>query len=239
MTFSEIMNSPVLYGAVGCGIVYILIFCVITLRKAYRHGLAIGLSKEKMKTAITSSAIYSVVPSLSIVIGLFSLATVIGVPWSWFRLSVVGSVTYELMAADMVATGAGYESIAALNAAGDPSVVGTVMFVMSICILGGIVGVLIFGKKVQTGLKSVRKKNGELGVLLTSVLSLAILEAFLPLQITKGAVYLAVVITSFVIVFLHLMIIKKFRCMWLRNFIMANTLILGMASSLLWTRIFG
>lgn len=157
MTFNEIMNSPLLYALVGAGIVYILIFCVITLRKAYRHGLEIGLTKEKLKTAITSSAIYSIVPSISIVIGLFSLAAVLGVPWSWFRLSVVGSVTYELMAADMVATGAGYESIAALNAAGDASIVGTVMFVMSICILGGIVGVLIFGKRVQTSLQKAKK----------------------------------------------------------------------------------
>ena len=44
MTFNEIMNSPLLYALVGAGIVYILIFCVITLRKAYRHGLEIGLT---------------------------------------------------------------------------------------------------------------------------------------------------------------------------------------------------
>ena len=226
MTFNEIMNSPLLYALVGAGIVYILIFCVITLRKAYRHGLEIGLTKEKLKTAITSSAIYSIVPSISIVIGLFSLAAVLGVPWSWFRLSVVGSVTYELMAADMVATGAGYESIAALNAAGDASIVGTVMFVMSICILGGIVGVLIFGKRVQTSL-------------LTGVLSLAIIEAFLPIQIMKGPVYLAVVVTSCVIVMIHMAVIKKFKILWLRNFVMADTLLLGMASSLLWVRILG
>ncbi len=54
MTFNEIMNSPLLYALVGAGIVYILIFCVITLRKAYRHGLEIGLTKDKLKTAITS-----------------------------------------------------------------------------------------------------------------------------------------------------------------------------------------
>lgn len=98
MTFNEIMNSPVLYGLVIAGIIYILVFCLITFRKAYKHGGEIGISKEKLKTAITSSAIYSVVPSVSIVIGLFSLAAVLGVPWSWFRLSVVGAVTYELMA---------------------------------------------------------------------------------------------------------------------------------------------
>ena len=233
MTFNEIMNSPLLYALVGAGIVYILIFCVITLRKAYRHGLEIGLTKEKLKTAITSSAIYS------IVIGLFSLAAVLGVPWSWFRLSVVGSVTYELMAADMVATGAGYESIAALNAAGDASIVGTVMFVMSICILGGIVGVLIFGKRVQISLQKAKNTHGAMGALLTGVLSLAIIEAFLPIQIMKGPVYLAVVVTSCVIVMIHMAVIKKFKILWLRNFVMADTLLLGMASSLLWVRILG
>lgn len=237
MTFNEIMNSPVLYGLVIAGIIYILIFCLITFRKAYRHGVEIGISKEKLRTAITSSAIYSVVPSLSIVIGLFSLAAVLGVPWSWFRLSVVGAVTYELMASDMVATGAGYESIAALNAAGDASIVGTVMFVMSICILGGIVGVLLFGKKVQSGVQNARKKNGQTGALVTGVLSLAIIEAFLPLQMMKGPVYLAVVLTSCVIVVIHMQVIKKFRIGWLRNFVMANTLLLGMASSLLWEKI--
>ena len=115
MTFNEIMNSPLLYGLVGAGIIYILIFCALTFRKAYGHALEIGMSKEKLRSVMVSTAIYSIVPSLSIVVGLFSLATVIGVPWAWFRLSVVGAVAYEVTAADMAATGAGYESIAALD----------------------------------------------------------------------------------------------------------------------------
>ena len=231
MTFNEIMNSPLLYGLVGLGIAYIILFCLITLKKAYKHALELGITREKLKLVITSSAIYSVVPSISIVIGLFSLASVLGVPWSWFRLSVVGSVTYELMAADMVATGTGYESVAALNAAGDASVVGTVMFVMSICIMGGLIAILLFGKRIQMGLTKARSKHGELGALIT--------EAFLPMQLMKGKVHLAVVFTSCIIVLIHLQIIKRFKCLWLRNFVMANTLLLGMASSLVWIRILG
>lgn len=238
MTFLDLMNSPLLYLLVGAAIVYILVFCFITLRKAYRRGLELGMSQQKLRTAITSSVIFSIVPSLSVVIGLFSLAAVLGVPWSWFRLSVVGSVTYELMAADMVATGAGYESVAALAVSG-PELVGTVMFVMSICILGGIVCVLLFGKKILSSLANARSKNGPKGALLTGVLSLAIIEAFLPIQIMKGPVYLAVVLTSCVIVLIHIAIIKKFKCLWLRNFVMANTLILGMASSQLWIKLLG
>ena len=33
MTFNEIMNSPLLYGLVGLGIAYIILFCLITLKK--------------------------------------------------------------------------------------------------------------------------------------------------------------------------------------------------------------
>ena len=178
-------------------------------------------------------------PSISIVIGLFSLSMVIGVPWSWFRLSVVGAVTYELMAADMAATGAGYESVAALNAIGDPSVAGTLMFVMSIGILGGMLGVLVFGKRIQMGMLKARSKNGMIGALLTGVLSLAIIEAFLPLQLIKGPVYCAVAITSCVVTVLQTMLVKKLKIYWYRNFIMAVTLILGMASSLIWVQVLG
>ena len=74
---------------------------------------------------------------------------------------------------------------------------------------------------------------------MTGVLSLAIIEAFLPIQIMKGPVYLAVVVTSCVIVVIHMAVIKKFKILWLRNFVMADTLLLGMASSLLWVRILG
>ena len=152
---------------------------------------------------IASSAIYSVIPSISVVVGLFSLATVLGVPWAWFRLSVVGAVAYEVTAADMAATGAGYESIAALNAAGDPSIIGTLMFVMSIGIIGGIVGVLLFGKRIQKSVATARNKNGMLGALLTSVLSMAIIEALLPLQMIKGPVHLALALTALVLTFLQ------------------------------------
>ena len=239
MTFNEIMNSPLLYVLVSAGIIYILIFCALTFRKAYRHGLEIGISKETLRMVIASSAIYSVIPSISVVVGLFSLATVLGVPWAWFRLSVVGAVAYEVTAADMAATGAGYESIAALNAAGDPSIIGTLMFVMSIGIIGGIVGVLLFGKRIQKSVATARNKNGMLGALLTSVLSMAIIEALLPLQMIKGPVHLAVAFTALVLTFLQKQFVRITGIKWYRSFIMAVTLILGMASSLIWVQILG
>lgn len=98
-----------------------------------------SISKEKLSAVARSSAVFTIVPSVSIVIGLFTLSTVLGIPWPWYRLSVVGSVSYELMAADMVADGMGYGSVGEMAAQADHTVFGAVMFVMSICILAGII----------------------------------------------------------------------------------------------------
>ena len=106
MSLSAIMNSRLLYILVAGGLGLIFLLCAVMLKMAWGRCLELGISKQKIKDVIKSSVLFSIVPSISIVIGLFSLAAVLGVPWPWFRLSVVGSVSYELMAADMAATGA-------------------------------------------------------------------------------------------------------------------------------------
>ena len=107
MTFMSIMNSFPLYILVIAGLLFVFALCLVTLKQARQRALELGLSKEEIMGVIKSSALFSIVPSLSVVVGLFSLQAVLGVPWSWYRLSVIGSVSYELIAADMAAIGAG------------------------------------------------------------------------------------------------------------------------------------
>lgn len=54
----------------------------------------------------------------------FSLSAVLGVPWSWFRLSVVGAVSYELTAAEMVSDALGFQSAGAMASANNYEVFG-------------------------------------------------------------------------------------------------------------------
>ena len=229
MSLSAIMNSTTLYIAVIVGLLLIFLLCAVMLKMAWGRCIELGISREKVKDVIKSSVIFSIVPSLSIVIGLFSLAAVLGVPWPWFRLSVVGSVSYELMAADMVATGAGYESIGALAAANDPSKVGAIMFVMSISIM--------FGKKIQTSMASFREKNGAWGALATGCFTLAMMVVFLPVQIFKGPVYLLTMAVSALVTFLHGVIIKKTGWTWLSNFVLADSLVLAMIASVFFSNL--
>ncbi len=231
MSLSVIMNSRLLYILVAGGLGLIFLLCAVMLKMAWGRCLELGISKQKIKDVIKSSVLFSIVPSISIVIGLFSLAAVLGVPWPWFRLSVVGSVSYELMAADMAATGAGYESIGALAAADNGSIAGAIMFVMSIGIMFGIVTCTIFGKKIQTSMASFREKNGAWGALATGCFTLAMLVVFLPVQVFKGPVFTLTLITSALITLAHNIIIKKTGWTWLSNFVLADSLVLAMVAS--------
>ena len=218
MSLSAIMNSTTLYIAVIVGLLLIFLLCAVMLKMAWGRCIELGISQEKIKGVIKSSVIFSIVPSLSIVIGLFSLAAVLGVPWPWFRLSVVGSVSYELMAADMVATN-------------DASQAGAIMFVMSIGIMFGIVTCTFFGKKIQTSMTSFREKNGAWGALATGCFTLALMVVFLPVQVFKGPIYMLTLAVSALVTYLHGVIIKKTGWTWLSNFVLADSLVLAMVAS--------
>lgn len=95
MGFLEVMNSKPLYIMVMIGLGYVFLMCVFMMQRAWKHCLSLGMTKSQLMDIVKSSTIYTIIPSLSVVIGLFSLSTVLGVPWSWFRLSVIGSVSYD------------------------------------------------------------------------------------------------------------------------------------------------
>lgn len=86
----EIINSPLLLALVAGGLIYIVLFSLAYLKKAYARCLELGITKETLKKVIKSSLVFSIVPSLSIVVGLFALIPVLGTIWSWWRLSVIG-----------------------------------------------------------------------------------------------------------------------------------------------------
>jgi hypothetical protein len=67
----------------------------------------IGITDAQMKSAMKSSLTSSIGPSFVILAGMVSLLVAMGGPISWFRLSYIGSVAYELMAAGFGAKAVG------------------------------------------------------------------------------------------------------------------------------------
>lgn len=234
MSFYEVANSTLLYICVAVGILYVLGLAVIYLRKSWIRGLEVGIAKEELINIIKSSAYFAIVPSLAIVIGLFSLIAMLGVPWPWFRLSVIGSVAYEIMAADAVLKSTGAE----LTTAGADTFV-LIMYVMSICILGGVTTAIFISKKIQNGSMNMKEKDERWGALGNSTFMLSILVVLLIPMLLTGGVTLMTWLTSFFVTLIMGTLIKKFNLTWLSNFVLALSLLIAMISSVLWTNILG
>lgn len=237
-TYVDLSGSGLLYALVIVGLVFVAVLCVIFYRKTYKRALELGITKDTLSRINKNTISLTIVPSISIVIGLFTLSTVIGIPWSWFRLSVVGSVTYELMAAQMATVALGFEQMTDAMAS-DASTFGAVMLVMSIGIIAGIVTNTIIGKTLTIKMGEAGQKEGAFGPIMNGCFMLALMGVMLPFQAVKGRTTVAVMLTSAVISLLISLIVKKTGATWLANFTMAFTLILGMASALFWTGIFG
>ena len=101
MSFKDVAGSHLLWVCVIVGIIIVAGLTVYYLRLSYKNALELGIDKKTLKAVIKSSVTFSIVPSIAIVTGLVTLAVVIGLPYAWFRLSVLGSVAYELMSANM------------------------------------------------------------------------------------------------------------------------------------------
>ena len=233
MKFFDVANQPLVYVLVAIGLVLVAAMAVISARRAYRRCLDAGLSKEQLKGVISSSASFSVVPSISIVIGLISLSALIGIPWAWWRLSVVGSVMYETTAANMAAKAMGFETFTNAPAA----VFGAVLYVMTIGIIFGIVMLIVAGKPLMLGYAKQRSK-GSWGLVSNSCFLLAMFAALVPSFFVEGTVYILTFFSSMLLAVLISVIAKKTGAKWLSEFTLAICLIGAMCLSVLWAGLF-
>ena len=90
------VNSGMFYLLVAGILAFITIMCLVFLVKSYRAGIKLGMDKKVLKKTITASATFTMLPSISILLGVIALSGTLGVPFSWLRLSVVGALQYDI-----------------------------------------------------------------------------------------------------------------------------------------------
>ena len=147
-----------------CGVIVALIavVCVIFIVRAWRAGIALGMNPVRMRRAVTSSATFSVLPSIGILLGVLALSGSLGTPWPWLRLSVIGALHYETS----VAEGAAEQLGVRLSAGGmTVQAFSTIALLMSVCIMWGMILTTIFNKRYLRRLegKDLTKKSGGFG----------------------------------------------------------------------------
>ncbi|GAA0786680.1 DUF5058 family protein [Hathewaya limosa] len=146
MEYLKLANSPILWILAGIAVAVVIFQAIVFFTKSYKTGKEIGITDEQIKSAIKSSAISSIGPSMVILAGMVSLIVTMGGPLSWMRLSLIGSVTYELMAAGFGAEAMGVK----LGSAAMNNVVFTnAVWAMTLGSLGWIIFTLLFTHKMD------------------------------------------------------------------------------------------
>lgn len=236
-TMKDIINSPLLLTLVIIGLLYIVAFSLVYLKKAYTHCLELGITKEDIHKVIKSSIVFSIVPSLSIVVGLFVLIAVMGTVWSWWRLSVIGSLSYETMIASSVSSAIGFDSTAAMLDQATGRQFGVVMILMSIGMLSGFLILIPFGKKLSSSV-SKSEHSSSWKYVLSGTFMLCLFSVYIPVLLFGDTIQAAVMLTGLVIALALGVLAKNPKLKWVGEFIMAFSMIGGMLSSLFWTKIF-
>lgn len=234
------VNSGMFYLLVAGILGFITIMCFVFLVKSYRAGIKIGMDKKVLKKTITASATFTLLPSISILLGVIALSGTLGVPFSWLRLSVVGALQYELNVAEIAAQSIGLSGLRV-----DELSIGafvTIALVMTVGILGGVACCILFLKKYLGKIQKAPKKenNGKpgFGAHATTAMFVGLCAAYIGSYIGKAIpregydimpLFVAVVAALVMAVFEYF-IQKKGKAV-LENFSLAASMLVAMAAA--------
>lgn len=234
MSYQEVSESSLLYVLVIVSLLIIAAICVYYLLLCMRKAKEMGISKQKVNEIIKSTAIFSIVPSIAIAIGLVTLVIVIGIPYAWFRLSVIGSVSYELMASNM--------ALSALKldlANADADAFGLIMWVMCVPITSTVLANIFVCKPMHLGTMRVGSGDKKWGALSQTTFMTALLVVLIVPMIFGGLVGLLTFVTSALIAVVVSMLAKKTGAKWMNDFILAICLIGAVGMSIVYTNLLG
>ena len=172
MSHLEAANSSVMAVLCGITILFVLLQPILFLAAAVKRGKELNMTKEEMKNAAVSSAVFSIIPSLPIIISYLILVPSLGRYFPWLRLSVVGSASYETMVANMAAEAFGLESITVENIPLDVFV--SIVFVVTIGILGGNIFNEFFLKTYDKKVEKIKGENAALVPMITTAMFLGL-----------------------------------------------------------------
>lgn len=234
MDYMNITNGKLLFLMAGLVILVVMTQSVVFLKMAWKRGLNIGISRDKLMETVKTSAVFAIVPSIPIVIALIAISPILGLPFSWMRLSVIGSQSYEMIAAKIGASSMGIENLA--DSRYTAQVFSNSMWVMSIGVIWGLVLCIFTLKKYQNKMKSVKKKDPVWAEIMINALFFGMLSVFLGDPIVSGGISLMVLVSSALVMLFITWIAKITKKQWIKDFALSVSMIAGMAFAVLFSQ---
>ena len=171
-----------------------------------------------------------------------ALSKSLGLALPWLRLSVIGSITYETVAAGNAIEAAGQTMSELVT---DPSIFITIAWVMTVGIGAGLVFVPFVTKKLQSGMSKIGMKDKKWGEIFNNAMFLGMISAFLGYVFCdvgllvkgdfSGLIPVCVMAVSAIVMAVLGLIATKSKIRWLTDYALPVSLVAGMASAIPFT----
>ena len=155
----DFRQSPFMFALGGVVVVFVLGQSLFFLVRAWKRGRAMGMPVSTLRNTVTSSALFTVAPSIAIATTVLALSNALGVALPWLRMNFIGSFTYETIAATAAAEGLGIPGGIGAPIT-DPLSFSTIAWVMTIGSVFPLVLLPIFLKKIQSKISKAIEKQG-------------------------------------------------------------------------------
>ena len=248
----KVANSWWMYLLGVIVVIFVLAGSLFFILKSYKDAKKLNMDPKILKQTIINSAVFTILPSISILIGVVTLSGTLGIPLPWIRLSVIGALHYEGLAVK-----AAYEDVTLLEQLSNQQFI-TIACVMTLGILSGpiycLFGFKAYDKKVLAKARvneeekeilesnnettEQPKKKANFGDVLFNAVFVAMICSFLAVDAAKifdkeqGAINnytpLVVILVTFGCMALLDFIQKKFNQKWLASFDLGLSMLIGM-----------
>ncbi len=239
------VNHPVLYVIAGFLVAVVLAQSVYFLIKALKRSKELGMDQTRIKKTIKTAAVFTIAPAVAIVISVLTLSKKLGLPLPWLRLSVVGSMSYETIAASNALEAMGQSLGSGESLTAQQYV--NVLLVMTISIMMGIWLVPVIGKKLQSGMTSLSNRDAKWADIFQNSLFIGMIAAFLGFvfcdfsrlwnpeegySATSGLIPVCVMAVSALVMTACGLAMRKPKLKWLSDYALPIALVAGMAAAI-------
>ena len=231
------VNDSFLFVVVALILLLVVTQSIFFLVRAWRRALALGMEKSTLRKVVKTSATFTIVPAISILIGVIALSRKLGLPLPWLRLSVIGAITYETPAAEAAARAVGTTLSDTATALTAPQY-SVIAWVMTVGIMAGVIFTPILCKRLLSGVDKLEQRDRKWSDIFMNALFMGMISAFLGMifgHVTEGLagwIPVFVMLASALIMVLIAACIKLLRWDWLTDYALPLSMVGAMAMAI-------
>jgi hypothetical protein len=224
--YLAIANGGGMWIAVSLIIIVVFFQAIRITTIAYRAGREIGMTRQQLNRAFRTGLTTAIVPSIAVLLGLAVMIPKLGIAFPWMRLSVIGSVSYELIAA-----GAGANAMGVEGLKGDFTgiVFANAVWAMSLGVVFNLIIVAFFTPRVKWLKEKVAGGDEGWMKVMTAAAFFGAVGYMVAQPVVEGGSALMALIGGFVSMALLGVVIAVGKQNWLKEWALALAIIGGMA----------